>query len=410
MNNDARPSILIVDDSRDNIRILVDVLKSDYSIGVATNGADAIAYVEKKLPEIILLDIIMPGMDGYEVCRNLKSNHRTQRIPIIFITALNEISDKAKGFELGAVDYITKPFEVVEVAARVHMHVELKRVRESLENRNQQLNQLSTKLSKYLPHQICASIFSGQRDVTLETRRKKLTIFFSDIVEFTKLTDSMESEPLSLLLNDYLNEMAIITRNNGGTLNKFIGDAILIFFGDPETNGDKEDALACIRMALEMKARMEILRKKWSNQGIQNPPHIRMGINTGFCNVGNFGSEDRLEYTIIGGQVNLTDRLQSHAETDGIWISHKTYSLVKDEIICGKNDLIKVKGIAYPVKAFQLLGLKDEKDIEEHSLLNKAEDVLTSINPERWNPENREQLQALLRETLARISSLSGIS
>lgn len=402
-DNKDRPSILIVDDSPGNIRILVDVLKSDFEIGVATTGRDAIEYVGKRMPEIILLDIVMPEMDGYEVCTVLKSNTATRDIPIIFITALHEIGDKAKGFELGAVDYITKPFEVVEVAARVHMHVELKRVRESLEERNRQLDQLSVKLSKYLPHQIYASIFSGRRDVKLETRRKKLTVFFSDIVEFTSLTDSMESEPLTLLLNDYLNEMARIIRRHGGTLNKFIGDSILVFFGDPDTRGDKEDALACIRMALDMQERMEELRVKWSDQGIQDPPRIRMGINTGFCTVGNFGSEDRLEYTIIGGQVNLTDRLQNHAAPDEVWISHRTWSLVQEEVICGREDRVKVKGIAYPVKAFQLIGLQNEKTLREHSLLRKASELLEAINLENWNQENRDQLKHLLEKTLAKI-------
>jgi len=404
ISDTCRASILIVDDSTDNIKILVEVLKKEFDIGVATNGSDAIEYVEKRHPEIILLDIIMPEMDGYEVCKILKSRKRTRNIPIIFITALNEIRDKAKGFKLGAVDYITKPFEVVEVEARVKMHVELRRVRESLEERNQQLNQLSSKLSKYLPHQICASIFSGQRDVKLETRRKKLTVFFSDIVEFTKLTDSMESEPLSNLLNDYLNEMARITLRNGGTLNKFIGDSILIFFGDPETKGDKEDALACLKMALEMKERMEVLRDKWSDQGILDPPHIRMGINTGFCTVGNFGSEDRLEYTIIGGQVNLTDRLQSQAAPDEIWISNKTYSLVQEEVISGRDDEIKVKGIAYPVKAFQLIGLKDEQTVREHSMLSKATKILKTIDPDKLTKENQDRLQSLLQETMSRFN------
>ena len=133
---------------------------------------------------------------------------------------------------------------------------------------------------------------------------------------------------LSILLNSYLNEMSKIALKYGGTIDKFVGDAILIFFGDPETKGDKEDACSCVLMALEMQERMHHLKNLWENQGITNPLEIRIGINTGYCNVGNFGSENRLDYTIIGGEVNLASRLESNAMTGQILISQETLSLI----------------------------------------------------------------------------------
>ena len=217
------------------------------------------------------------------------------------------------------------------------------------------IEELTNKLSKYLSPQVYQSIFSGKQNVKIEAYRKKLTVFFSDIKGFTEITDRLEPEVLSSLLNSYLNEMSKIALKYGGTIDKFIGDAILIFFGDPESKGDKEDAKACVLMALEMRERMKHLRKLWEDQGISNPLDIRIGINTGFCNVGNFGSEDRLDYTIIGGEVNLASRLESSAEIGQILISHETYALIKKDIICEKKDEINVKGIAHKIQTYQVI-------------------------------------------------------
>jgi len=333
MEPPTKPLVLIVDDTPANIKILMEALMSDHELGVATNGSEALEYIQENMPDLVLLDIMMPGMSGYDVCTNIKSDHKTKDIPVIFITALSEIEDKTKGFKLGAVDYITKPFEIVEVQARVQMHLALKKAQEALQNQNQKLHELSLKLSKYLSPQVYSSIFHGKKDVTVESYRKTLTVFFSDIKEFTQLTDIMEPEALTYLLNEYLNEMSDIALRHGGTLDKFMGDGILIFFGDPETRGLKQDALACLQMAIEMRERMKFLRELWTDRGVSKPLHIRMGINTGYCTVGNFGSDSRLEYTIIGTQVNLANRLQSLAEPDQILISHETYALIKDEIV-----------------------------------------------------------------------------
>ena len=189
---------------------------------------------------------------------------------------------------------------------------------QKLEEINQQLVSLSKKLAKYLSPEVYNSIFTGEKEVNLETNRKKLTVFFSDIMGFTPLTDTMEAEALATLLNSYLKEMAEVAACYGGTIDKFIGDAIMIFFGDPKSRGEKQDALACVMMAIEMRERLKYLREKWINQGISDPLHIRIGINTGYCTVGNFGSDNRMDYTIIGGQVNLASRLESNAGTDQI--------------------------------------------------------------------------------------------
>ena len=187
---------------------------------------------------------------------------------------------------------------------------ELNKTLEILHEKNAILAGLSDKLSRYLSPQVREGIFSGSHDSTITSKRKRLTVFFSDIKNFTETTERLETEVLTDLLNNYLDEMSHIALRHGATIDKFIGDAVVAFFGDPESKGAKEDALACVAMALEMRSRIQELRKDWSSRGVAEPFHIRMGINTGFCTVGNFGSLDRMDYTIIGSQVNLTSRLE----------------------------------------------------------------------------------------------------
>jgi len=265
---------------------------------------------------------------------------------------------------------------------------QLSRTRKDLAQQKTGLEILSSKLSKYLSPQIYNSIFTGKRDVRIETARKKLTVFFSDIQNFARTTDSIEPEELSNLLNEYLQEMTEIAIKHGGTIDKFIGDAIMIFFGDPETRGDKEDAVGCVSMALDMRSRMIELRVAWMARGIRVPLHVRMGINTGYCTVGNFGSSDRYEYTIVGGQVNLASRLESHAEPDQILISEDTYLLIQDIIVCKMIGEIAYKGISKPVKTYQVIDWKKNLDQgsifikEEHDGISIAID-LTDINAEK---------------------------
>ncbi len=230
--------------------------------------------------------------------------------------------------------------------------------------KNETLEALSNKLSKYLSPQVYSSIFAGTQEVRIASSRKKLTIFFSDIADFTETTDDLESEELTALLNHYLTEMTKIALAHGATVDKYIGDAILAFFGDPETRGVKEDAMACVNMAIAMQRRMRNLQTEWRDRGLQKPFQLRIGINTGYCTVGNFGSEDRMEYTIIGGEVNLAARLQSHAELGGILLSHAAYSLVKDRVLAEEREPIRAKGIAKPVRNYRVLERID--DMVEH--------------------------------------------
>ncbi|MDO8328990.1 MAG: adenylate/guanylate cyclase domain-containing protein [Fluviicoccus sp.] len=220
--------------------------------------------------------------------------------------------------------------------------------------------QTSRKLIKYLPPQVWESIFTGKRDARLQTQRKKLTIFFSDIKDFTETSDEMPPDALTEMLNTYFEHMSKIALRYGGTIDKFIGDAILIFYGDPTSRGAKEDATACVSMAVDMRREMQILRQKWQSMGIERPLHIRMGITTGYCHVGNFGSESRMSYTIIGRDANLAARLQSVASPDEILISHETYMLVRDRILCKEKGAVTLRGIAKPVQVWEVVDFTSE--------------------------------------------------
>jgi adenylate cyclase len=269
--------------------------------------------------------------------------------------------NERKTTEGGTVAVYTNITEIKQAEEEIRMaNRKLEQANDLVTENNKTLEALSTKLSKYLSPQVYSSIFAGSQEVKIASSRKKLTVFFSDIADFTATTDDLESEELTTLLNHYLTEMSEIALAHGATIDKYIGDAILAFFGDPETRGVKEDAMACVNMAIAMQRRMRELQTEWRDRGLQKPFQLRIGINTGYCTVGNFGSEDRMDYTIIGSEVNLASRLQSHAELGGILLSHETYSLVKDHIIADERTAIQAKGIAKPVRNYSVIAPVDE--------------------------------------------------
>jgi adenylate cyclase len=265
---------------------------------------------------------------------------------------------------------------------------------------NDFLAAISLKIAKYLSPQIYKSIFSGQKDVTIATERKKLTIFFSDIKDFTAISERLQPEDLTALLNEYFTEMSTIALEHGATVDKFIGDALLVFFGDPETKGVEEDARACLRMAVAMQRRLEQLNAIWRKRGIEQPFRARMGINTGFCNVGNFGSDDRMDYTIIGAEANLTARLQSIAEPGGICLSYETYALVRDLVRARPLAPIAMKGISREVVPYEVEGLLGDLAQRPQVISEHATGLDLFLDLEALDERGAERARKRLSEAL----------
>jgi adenylate cyclase len=391
-----KPTVLIVDDTPDNLALLNGVLKDEYKVKAANGGTKALQILQAgPLPDIVLLDVMMPGMDGYEVLRRMREDERTREVPVIFVTAMTDSGEEQRGFAAGAVDYILKPISTPTVLARVRTHV-------TLSHKTMMLRDLSKKLSHYLAPQVYLSIFEGKQEASIQAKRKKLTIFFSDIQDFTEVAEKIEPEDLTYLLNKYFSEMSKIALEYGATIDKFIGDAMLIFFGDPQTMGVREDALRCVRMAMAMQRRMVDLQALWREKGYDRPFRMRIGINTGFCNVGNFGSEQRMDYTIIGAEVNLASRLEQVSEPDGVMLSYETYALVRDEFAAEERPPIKTKGIARDIRCFALTR-SDQDAAERNFLIKERRGMRLTLDLTQLDTAAREETLTDLQEVIDRI-------
>lgn len=281
---------------------------------------------------------------------------------------------------------------------------DLKARETELSKKSEALEDLSKQLSKYLSPQIYHSIFSGKQEVKLVSERKRLTVFFSDLVGFTETTERLESEDLTRLLNQYLTEMTNIAIEYGATIDKYIGDAIVIFFGDPDTLGVKEDAIQCVKMAVAMQKRMKELERMWQDSGLEKPLRSRIGINTGLCTVGNFGSDDRMDYTIIGGGVNLAARLESACEPGEILISYETYAHARSVAECDERDQINAKGFATPVTTFQVIDLFENLHDSNRPIRADLPHFKLDLNAGKLSAEDREQALDVLRGAADRLA------
>jgi adenylate cyclase len=316
----------------------------------------------------VLEQIGLPGNQIEEFVRDINENGKVL-IPEVRISINDEehvyslLSTRTKNDSFTYLNGIQGQF--VDRTAEFNLRKERQnlleekiRDREIIEEKSRQLENLATRLAKYLSPQIYQSIFANEDGGEQKHARKNLTIFLSDIVKFTDLADSLEPERLAAVINSYLSEMSAIAVECGGTIDKFIGDAVLIFFGDPETDGEQEDALKCAEMAIRMMKRVSELNKNWKKLGVVNGMKVRMGISTGFCTVGNFGSDLRMDYTVLGSPVNLAARLQSIAEENTILIDGHTKDLINSHVDTKYLEDITPKGFARPISLYRLNDFK----------------------------------------------------
>ena len=286
---------------------------------------------------------------------------------------------------------IDRTNEVTLQARNEELLVENEKAFEELSFKTERLEKISNQLAKYLSPQIYKNIFETDTDKVETYTRKKLTVFFSDIKEFTSLSDTLDPDLLAEIINEYLSEMTEIALHFGGTIDKFIGDAILIFFGDPETEGTALDAEKCVNMAIAMRKRVGELDEVWKKEkGITQGLQVRTGISTGYCTVGNFGSVQRVDYTVLGSPVNLAARLEAACGPQEILVSPETKSLVEKNFEFEEKKPIKLKGFSESIKPYQLI-INDQKEkTVAHSL--HSSDTLDVI------VKRPDELEKILKE------------
>jgi two-component system sensor histidine kinase ChiS len=387
----TKADILVVDDTKVNLHLLMGLLAGEgYQARPAPNGRLALAAARTAPPDLILLDINMPEMDGYEVCARLKADEQTRDIPIIFISALNEIFDKIKAFAAGGVDYITKPFQVEEVLARVKIHLTLRNLRKQLETQNrllqqevaerkrtqaalQEINdelerrveertaeliQLNKAYERFVPNEILKFLHKKSiLEVNLGDQiQQKMTVLFSDIRSFTSMSEQMTPEDNFKFINGYLSRMSPIIREYQGFIDKYMGDAIMALFP-----GNPNNALQAAIAMLETLASYNVTLQRLG----QLPIHIGIGLHTGMVMLGTVGEAERMEGTVISDAVNLASRLEGLTKLYGasILITESTlFDLDRPyQYQFRFLDKVKVKGKKEPVSVFEIL----DGEIEE---------------------------------------------
>lgn len=287
----------------------------------------------------------------------------------------------------------------------IYMHQRLHKLmlsQQQLESEQKWHKIRAYKLSRYLPPTVWQAINRGD-DKHLQAERKRISVFFSDIKDFSQLAEEIEAEALTELLNHYLTEMSKIVAHYGGTIDKFMGDGIMVLFGDSSSRGVKDDATRCVAMAIAMKKKIKSMQQEWFGQGIKKPLQVRMGVNTGYCTVGTFGTSNHLDYTVLGTQVNLASRLESAAEPDEILISHETWSLVKDTIMCRDKGEIQVKGFTMPVKVYQVADLRKEMGKNQSFFEERAEGFSMYLDLDKVRNYDKQKVMESLQKAAERL-------
>lgn len=368
-----RPTILIVDDTPANVQVLGDVLETQYRTKAATSGERALRIAAAEAPpDLILLDVMMPGMSGHEVCQRLKADPRTAHIPVIFVTAMSEVDDETHGLALGAVDYITKPISAPIVLARVHTHLALARKTRELESAvalleqqaleraqwNSQLEQRVSegvaelerlsRLRRFFSPAVAELILSGTADDPMKTRRREIVVVFLDLRGFTSFAETSDPEDVMRVLGDYHASMGELVMSHGGTLERFAGDGMMIFFNDPVQVA--EPARGAVEMSVAMQRRFVQVNRGWRKLGIDLSMGI--GVAQGYATIGAIGYEGRRDYGAIGVVTNLAARLCGEAQGSQILVSQRVFGGVEDVLQADPVGPLALKGFHAPVAAY----------------------------------------------------------
>jgi class 3 adenylate cyclase/CheY-like chemotaxis protein len=363
-------TILVVDDLAQNIRLLEAVLgPHGYVVVPATSGHEALACVRSRPVDLVLLDIVMPGMDGYEVCRTLRADDTTQFLPIVMITASGQ-QEKAAAIEAGADDFITKPFEQAELLARVRSLLRIKRYHDTIEAQaaelaawNRQLEQRvdaqvaelerARRLRRFLAPQVAELLVSSGDESFLESHRQEITVVFCDLRGFTAFTETVEPEDLMLVLREYHAALGDLVHRFEGTLDRFTGDGLMAFFNDPLPCPDAPER--AVRMTVAMRNRVATLAEGWRRMG--HDLAFAVGVAQGHATLGRIGYEGRFDYTAIGNVTNLAARLCAEAGPGQILISQRVYAAAEHLVTAQPIGEIDLRGFSRPTRVYNVLGL-----------------------------------------------------
>ncbi len=361
----APARILVVDDTPLNVKLLADLLGAQgYDVLTASSGRQALALVEKEDLDLVLLDVVMPEMSGYEVCRKIRANAATGILPVVMVTALDPGEERIKGIEAGADDFLTKPINQAELLARVRSLLRVRDLYEQLADLNrtleqrvrEQVGQLERmgRLKRFFSPQLAELIVAGDAEDPLKSHRREVTVVFLDLRGFTAFAETSEPEEVMGVLREYHAEMGKLILNWEGTLERFTGDGMMIFFNDPVLVPNAAER--AVRMAVAMRARVAELAVGWRKRGFDLD--FGIGIAQGYATIGAIGFEGRWDYGAIGTVTNLAARLCGEAKPGQILISQRVFGAAEDLAeMEGVGDLT-LKGFQRPIKTYNVVNLK----------------------------------------------------
>ncbi|HSC23490.1 MAG TPA: response regulator [Casimicrobiaceae bacterium] len=363
-----KPRILVVDDTPLNVKLLGDLLAvKGYAVTTASSGEDALARLAEELPDLVLLDVMMPGLSGYDVCRRVRANPATALLPVVMVTSLDPQQERIHGIEAGADDFLSKPINQPELFARVQSLLRIKSLQDEVQRQAQALAKWNVELEDRVREQVAelerlsqlkrffapavadAIVSAGEQSI-LALHRREICYVFVDLRGFTAFTDAAEPEEVQGVLREYHEAMGPLIAMHEGTLDRFAGDGILVFFNDPLPL--PEPAKRAARMTLAMRARFAPLREKWLDTGYDLD--VGIGIARGYATLGAFGYEGRFDYSAIGGVVNLAARLCGEAKPGEILIDQRLRAALGEAFATEAMGKVTLKGFTQPVAVFAL--------------------------------------------------------
>ena len=361
----ATGKILVVDDTAVNVKLLADLLGvKGYAVVTASSGKDALEKVDTEKPDLVLLDVMMPGMTGYEVCRRLRENPATAMLPVVMVTALDPAQERVKCIEAGADDFLTKPINQPELLARVRSLLRVKTLHDQLSDMNRtledrvraQVAELESlgRLKRFFSPQLAEAIVSGGAEDPLKSHRRDITVVFLDLRGFTAFAETSEPEEVMAVLREYHAEMGRIIVAHEGTLERFTGDGMMIFFNDPVVVDNPSER--AVRMAVAMRARVAELATRWRKLGYDLD--FGVGIAQGYATLGAIGFEGRWDYGAIGSVTNLAARLCGEAKPGQILIPRRVFAAVEELVNATAVGELALKGFSRPLPTYEVTALR----------------------------------------------------